>query len=92
MHTSSAALRERNRALMHPRNRYKERPPDFAALARTDAAFARMLRPGGGLDWSNPQAAVELCRVLLWHDFGVRWEMPAHHLCPTLPSRLNYLL
>ena len=92
MHTSSAALRERNRALMHPRNRYKERPPDFAALARTDTAFARMLRPGGGLDWSNPQAAVELCRVLLWHDFGVRWEMPAHHLCPTLPSRLNYLL
>ena len=92
MHTSSAALRERNRALMHPRNRYKERPPDFAALARIDAAFARMLRPGGGLDWSNPQAAVELCRVLLWHDFGVRWEMPAHHLCPTLPSCLNYLL
>ena len=61
MHTSTAALRERNRALMYPRNRYKERPPDFAALARTDEAFAKLLQPassgGGGisqLDWSTP--------------------------------------
>ena len=99
MHTSTAALRERNRALMHPRNRYKERPPDFAALARTDEAFAKLLQPassgGGGiaqLDWSTPQAALELCRVLLWHDFGVRWEMPPDRLSPTVPSRLNYLL
>ena len=39
MHTSSAALRERNRLLMHPRNRYKERPPDFAALNRYGWAY-----------------------------------------------------
>ena len=38
------------------------------------------------------QALVALCRVLLWHDFGVRWTLPAHSLCPTVPSRLNYLL
>ena len=92
MHTSSSALRARNAALMHPRNRYKDRPPDFAALARADAAFARLLLPGGQLDWSSPQALTELCRVLLWHDFGVRWELPPDRLCPTVPSRLNYLL
>ena len=92
MHTSTPALRARNAALMHPRNRYKDRPPDFVALARADAAFARLLLPGGQLDWSSPQATTELCRVLLLHDFGVRWELPPDRLCPTVPSRLNYLL
>ena len=92
MHRSSPVLRARNAALMHPRNRYKDRPPDFTALARGDAAFARLLLPGGQLDWSSPRSMTELCRVLLWHDFGVRWELPPDRLCPTVPSRLNYLL
>lgn len=35
---------------------------------------------------------MELCRALLLHDFGIRWSLPPHRLCPALPSRLNYLL
>ena len=81
---------------MHPRSPYALRKPDFAALARADASFARLVktRPNGEaqLDWRDPSALVELCRVLLHHDFGVRWTLPARALCPTVPSRLNYLL
>ena len=81
---------------MHPRSPYATRRPDFAALARADAAFARLVRldPRGEahLNWSDPTALAELCRVLLLHDFGVRWTLPARALCPTVPSRLNYLL
>ena len=81
---------------MHPRSPYALRKPDFAALARADASFARLVktRPNGEaqLDWRDPAALVELCRVLLHHDFGVRWTLPARALCPTVPSRLNYLL
>jgi 23S rRNA (adenine1618-N6)-methyltransferase len=75
---------------MHPRSPYVVRP-DFAALARAYPSFARYVR-GHELDWSHPQALVELCRVLLLRDFGVRWMLPDHALCPTVPSRLNYLL
>ncbi|KAL1503068.1 hypothetical protein AB1Y20_011134 [Prymnesium parvum] len=87
----------RNRALMHPRNPYKRRAPDFARLATLYPDFARHLswRSSDGeaqLDWSDPRATVALCRTLLLHDFGVRWELPEHRLCPTVPSRLNYLL
>ena len=107
---------------MHPRNPYQQ-PPDFAALAVVCPALAPYLchtAPGrrAQLDWSHPQALVELCRALLLRDFGVSWTLPpgtwprmstrsmsrtissvclvwprlAGSLCPTIPSRLNYLL
>ena len=40
----------------------------------------------------SAQATVALCKTLLEHDFGLQWEFPADRLCPTVPSRLNYLL
>lgn len=81
---------------MHPRSPYRAARPDFAALARVDSALAALVRvkPDGSaqLDWSDPRALRELSRVLLLHDFGVHWTLPPHALCPTVPSRLNYLL
>lgn len=145
----SSSLRQRNKTLMHDRNPYKERRPDFAALALTDADFAKHVRytTAGGvreqrerekerlsaivsadrehstratrptqlpiaswllshlltsasnplageayLDWACPAATVALTRTLLWQDFQIRWELPAGCLCPTVPSRINYLL
>lgn len=88
-------LAERSAGLMHPRNPYKANPPDFAALARFDPDFAQHVRPGGGgssqIDWSSSEAVVALTRTLLWQHFGLRWHLPPGRLCPTVPSRLNYL-
>ena len=82
---------------MHPRNPYAVRRPDFAALAALYPAFGAFVCSGADgratLAWSDPQALVELARVLLKHDFGIEWTLPAQgaNLCPTVPSRLNYL-
>ena len=56
----ASALQERNRALMHARNPYRERPPDFALLARLYPDFARHIgsRSSDGtvqLNWADPQ-------------------------------------
>ncbi|WFD32563.1 23S rRNA (adenine(1618)-N(6))-methyltransferase [Malassezia sp. CBS 17886] len=75
---------------MHPRNPYVQ-PPDFAALARHDAA----LRPFVGafpFPFDSADAMRALTRALLAQDFGVRVELLSDRLCPTIPSRLNYIL
>ena len=78
---------------MHPRNPYRDKPPDFAALARRHPCFARHVHGAQAqLDWGDPAALVELSRALLLEDFGVHWDIPPDRLCPTIPSRLNYLL
>jgi len=83
---------------MHPRNPFSS-ALDLAALVVTYPALASHVRradtnDGGHVhfDWGSSAALIELCRVLLWHHFGVRWTQPQHMLCPTVPSRLNYLL
>ena len=81
---------------MHPRNPYRV-PPDFVALSNACPALAPYLRHNQQnqqiqLDWSDTKALIELCRALLFCDFGVRWTLPEQNLCPTVPSRLNYLL
>ena len=76
---------------LHPRNPYAARRPDFAALGKLYPSLGRLL-VGRELDWANPAALVELCTILLHHDFSIRWTLPGESLCPTVPSRLNYLL
>ena len=54
------AFAERNRELMHSRNPYKRRTPDFAQLAGLYPDFAQHIsyRSSDGtaqLDWSDPQ-------------------------------------
>mmetsp|Transcript_24734 Transcript_24734/g.67283 ORF Transcript_24734/g.67283 Transcript_24734/m.67283 type:complete len:653 (-) Transcript_24734:358-2316(-) len=84
---------------MHPRNIYATHTPDFGELAEAYPAlrpYCRSAPPQSKhtvtLNWSQPRAFVELARALLARDFGVRWDLPEGHLCPTVPSRLNYLL
>ncbi len=44
------------------------------------------------IDWNNPKALIALNKALLDNDFGITfWDMPEDHLCPTIPSRINYL-
>ncbi|KAJ1630946.1 hypothetical protein T492DRAFT_613302, partial [Pavlovales sp. CCMP2436] len=84
---------------MHPRNAYAARPPDFAELSAAFpalGAFCRPSRPGSAhaltINWRDARALRALTAALLACTFGVQWSLPEGHLCPTVPSRLNYLL
>eukprot|EP00937_MAST-01D_sp_MAST-1D-sp2_P003507 g3507.t1 len=81
---------------MHPRNRYHAAPPDFAALAAAyPDTFGRFVvtdvRGRSRVNFGDEAALRALTQVLLRHDFGLDWELPAGHLCPPVPNRLNYL-
>lgn len=65
---------------------------DFAALALTDATFAKVLKSNGQLDFSNPESVQQLTKSLLKRDFGLNISLPPDRLCPPVPNRLNYIL
>ncbi|GAA5901461.1 hypothetical protein JCM5296_003016 [Sporobolomyces johnsonii] len=70
-------------------------PPDFCALARSVPAFAPFLRKtgkGATIDWQNDEAVRALTSALLERDFGLQLSLPEDRLCPTVPSRLEYVL
>ncbi|EFJ19446.1 hypothetical protein SELMODRAFT_110877 [Selaginella moellendorffii] len=81
----------------HPRNRYAEGSPDFAALAARYASFARYVRINpstgrGSIDWRDYAATRELTRVLLDCDYGILgWWIPDGQLCPAVTNRANYI-
>lgn len=87
--------RARERATIHPRNKYSENPPDFGLLASLYPTFqpyvfySRDGRPR--IDWKDYNATRELTRVLLLHDHGLNWWIPDCQLCPTVPNRSNYI-
>lgn len=87
--------RGRERATIHPRNKYSENPPDFGLLASIYPTFqpfvfySRDGRPR--IDWKDYNATRELTRVLLLHDHGINWWIPDGQLCPTVPNRSNYV-
>ncbi|KAK4803014.1 hypothetical protein SAY86_001217 [Trapa natans] len=87
--------RDQPQATIHPRNKYSEKPPDFALLASTYPSFepfvfySRDGRPR--IDWTDFNATRELTRVLLLHDHGLNWWIPDGQLCPTVPNRSNYI-
>lgn len=71
-------------------------PPDvqlhYATLAAHDARLLPHL-VGGYLDYSDAGALQALTGALLKVHWGIpEWRIPGDRLCPTLPSRLNYLL
>lgn len=80
---------------MHPRNRYKDKPPDFAYLASKYPEFQQhvqtslMGRPV--VNFKEPEAVRALTCTLLKEDFGLTIEIPLERLIPTVPLRLNYI-
>ncbi|KAM4701047.1 RNA N(6)-adenosine-methyltransferase METTL16 isoform 2-T2 [Discoglossus pictus] len=80
---------------MHPRNRYKDKPPDFAALAAKYPEFRQHisinLAGKVSLNFKDPEAVRALTCTLLKEDFGLSIDIPLERLIPTVPLRLNYI-
>ncbi|XP_070685370.1 RNA N(6)-adenosine-methyltransferase mettl16 [Pempheris klunzingeri] len=80
---------------MHPRNRYKDKPPDFGYLASKYPDFQQHVhtsligRPI--VNFKEPEAVRALTCTLLKEDFGLTIEIPLERLIPTVPLRLNYI-
>lgn len=43
------------------------------------------------IDFNSPVATLELTRVLLLNDFGIKWDLPLGQLVPPLTGRVNYI-
>lgn len=44
------------------------------------------------VDFNRPEALLCLTSVLMNYLFQLRWTLPVNHLCPRVPSRINYLI
>ncbi|XP_037329051.2 RNA N6-adenosine-methyltransferase mettl16 [Pungitius pungitius] len=80
---------------MHPRNRYKDKPPDFAYLASKYPDFQHYVHTSLAgrpvVNFKEPEAVRALTCTLLKEDFGLTIEIPLERLIPTVPLRLNYI-
>ncbi|NWV76795.1 MET16 methyltransferase, partial [Dasyornis broadbenti] len=80
---------------MHARNRYKDKPPDFAYLAGKYPEFQQhvqtTLAGRVSLNFKDPEAVRALTCTLLKEDFGLTIDIPVERLIPTVPLRLNYI-
>ena len=81
---------------MHPRNLYKNHPPDFNELKEKFPSFAKHVKTNSKghshINFKNKFALIELVKALAKKDFDLKLEIPNDRLVPTLPSRLNYIL
>ncbi|RIA92013.1 hypothetical protein C1645_821261 [Glomus cerebriforme] len=84
-----------NHNKMHPRNRYKDKSPDFSILAFKYSSFypfVQYSKEGKSyIDYKDPEAVRELTYCLLRDDFNLVLDIPLDTLCPPIPSRLNYI-
>ena len=80
---------------MHARNRYKDKPPDFAYLATKYPDFKQHvqinLNGRVSLNFKDLEAVRALTCTLLREDFGLSIDIPLERLIPTVPLRLNYI-
>ncbi|XP_067866637.1 RNA N6-adenosine-methyltransferase mettl16 [Heterodontus francisci] len=80
---------------MHPRNRYKDQPPDFTYLASKYTEFQQHIHTSltgkVSLNFKDPEAVRALTCTLLKEDFGLTIDIPLERLIPTVPLRLNYI-
>lgn len=90
------SMKSNNNSKIHERNIYKNNPPNFKKLAQLYPSFSAYVTNGSNgnciVDWKNPAAVIELTKALLLHDFGIKIELPLNQLCPTVTSRVNYIL
>ena len=82
--------------LMHPRNIYKDSPPDFKELAVKYPYFRSCCRENKNgdvtIDFKDPKCLRSLTCALLENDLDIRIDIPLDRLIPTVPLRLNYIL
>ena len=83
------------KAGLHPRNRHQGQY-DLPALAHACPALKpHLIRAADGsttLDFSQPQAVVELNQALLAQQYGISgWAIPDGYLCPPVPGRADYI-
>lgn len=80
---------------MHPRNRYKDKPPDFGYLASKYPDFQQHVHTSltgkPVVNFKEPEAVRALTCTLLKEDFGLTIQIPLERLIPTVPLRLNYI-
>uniref|UniRef100_A0A672SR98 U6 small nuclear RNA (adenine-(43)-N(6))-methyltransferase n=1 Tax=Sinocyclocheilus grahami TaxID=75366 RepID=A0A672SR98_SINGR len=80
---------------MHPRNRYKDKPPDFVYLASKYPEFQKHVQTTLTcrvmLNFKDPEAVRALTCILLKEDFGLTIEIPLEWLIATVPLRLIYI-
>ncbi|EFO26532.1 hypothetical protein LOAG_01952 [Loa loa] len=81
---------------MHPRNPYKDKPPDFSLLADKFVEFRSHCYVGSNgklkMNFRDTNAVRILARTLLRSDFGLDVNIPPDCLVPRIPQRLNYIL
>ena len=81
---------------MHPRNIYKDNPPNFKELGDRFPSFKKHVRYSASgkpfVDFRQPEVVRCLSVCLFEKDFNLKVELPPDRLAPTLPLRLNYLL
>ncbi|TNN44054.1 Methyltransferase-like protein 16 [Liparis tanakae] len=80
---------------MHPRNRYKDKPPDFSYLASKYPDFQKHVhtsltgRPV--VNFKEPEAVRALTCTLLREDFGLTIDIPLERLIPTTGAVLSLM-
>nr|8GU3_A Chain A, U6 small nuclear RNA (adenine-(43)-N(6))-methyltransferase [Caenorhabditis elegans] len=81
---------------MHPRNPYRNKPPDFKALAVEYPEFRKFCQYVSNgkvtFDFKKDAAVRCLTQTLLKKDFNLDVEIPPGHLVPRVPQKLNYCL
>lgn len=90
-----ASLSSRAVPTIHPRNRYADKTPDFAALAQSFPELQQYIRSHkdgkASIDFRNAQGCKCLTKALLHHDFNITWDIPDGQLVPPLANRANYI-
>ncbi|KAF1811593.1 DUF890 domain protein [Eremomyces bilateralis CBS 781.70] len=64
---------------------------EFAALAKDDPDFAKVLKENNKIDFWDPLAVQQLTKSVLRRDFKLEINLPGDRLCPPVPNRFAYI-